>query len=253
MAEAKKKPPQRRKFNALERPERFTNIIARELRSRIESRELLPNDRLPSEHALAAEFEVSRPVVREAISQLKYDGVVETRPGSGAFVADLSQRTAFRITSECFEKRSELVKILELQGTVGSDAARLAALNRSERQHARMQKALKLMNEALEKGPHGIRQWLDAEYQLYVEIAQASGNSFFVEFLGIINNRIKMKLEIAALNNVRVAEFTHAVLAEHVAVVAKIEQQDAEGAANKARVHFTNASARTSARGDLRD
>ena len=75
MAKAKRKPPQRRKFEALERPEGFSNIIARELRSRIESRELQPNDRLPSEHALAAEFEVSRPVVREAISQLKYDGV----------------------------------------------------------------------------------------------------------------------------------------------------------------------------------
>lgn len=47
-------------------------------------------ERLPSERSLADMFQVSRPSVREALRVMETIGIIETRPGGGAFVTDLN-------------------------------------------------------------------------------------------------------------------------------------------------------------------
>lgn len=64
--------------------ERIVERIAGEVRVGL----LKPGERLPSERDLARRLEVGRSSVREAIAALQVNGVVETRPGSGSFVAD---------------------------------------------------------------------------------------------------------------------------------------------------------------------
>jgi GntR family transcriptional repressor for pyruvate dehydrogenase complex len=56
----------------------------------IRSGNLKARDRLPSEAELARAFQVSRPVVREALRGLAILGVVETRQGGRCFVTDLT-------------------------------------------------------------------------------------------------------------------------------------------------------------------
>jgi DNA-binding FadR family transcriptional regulator len=63
--------------------ERIAERIAGEIRVGL----LRPGERLPSERDLAQRLEVGRSSVREAIAALQVHGVIETRPGSGSFVA----------------------------------------------------------------------------------------------------------------------------------------------------------------------
>jgi DNA-binding FadR family transcriptional regulator len=63
--------------------ERIADRIAGEIRMGL----LKPGERLPSERELAQRLEVGRSSVREAIAALQVHGVIETRPGSGSFVA----------------------------------------------------------------------------------------------------------------------------------------------------------------------
>jgi DNA-binding FadR family transcriptional regulator len=63
--------------------ERIVERIAGEIRLGL----LKPGERLSSERDLARRLEVGRSSVREAIAALQVHGVVETRPGSGSFVA----------------------------------------------------------------------------------------------------------------------------------------------------------------------
>jgi DNA-binding FadR family transcriptional regulator len=63
--------------------ERIADRIAGEIRMGL----LKPGQRLPSERDLAQRLEVGRSSVREAIASLQVHGVIETRPGSGSFVA----------------------------------------------------------------------------------------------------------------------------------------------------------------------
>src|SRR6476646_4468866 len=71
------------RFRALQRYEQVAERLAADIRSGA----LAPGERLPSERELARQLEVSRASVREAIGALQVQGVVETRPGAGTFVA----------------------------------------------------------------------------------------------------------------------------------------------------------------------
>ena len=70
-------------------PERIADSIRRQIELLILRGILRPGERLPSERDLAAQLAVSRPSLREALAQLEQAGLVETRAGSGAFVADV--------------------------------------------------------------------------------------------------------------------------------------------------------------------
>jgi len=57
------------------------------LSGRILSGELAPGEQLPGELELCEQLHVSRGVVRQALAELRYDGLVERRRGKGTFVA----------------------------------------------------------------------------------------------------------------------------------------------------------------------
>jgi GntR family transcriptional regulator len=57
------------------------------LRADIARRELRPGARLPGDHELCEQYGVSRPVVRQALSELQYEGVLDRVKGRGTFVA----------------------------------------------------------------------------------------------------------------------------------------------------------------------
>jgi GntR family transcriptional regulator len=56
------------------------------VRQSIEQERLAPNDRIPSETDLSAEFNISRMTVRQAIRELVREGLVYVRRGEGTFV-----------------------------------------------------------------------------------------------------------------------------------------------------------------------
>lgn len=56
------------------------------LRADIEQRDLRSGTRLPGDHDLCERYGVSRPVVRQALSELQYEGVLERVKGRGTFV-----------------------------------------------------------------------------------------------------------------------------------------------------------------------
>ena len=62
--------------------------IAEDLRHKIESDELAPGGRLPTEDELMLTYRASRNTVRGAINQLTIRGLVNTLHGKGTFVAE---------------------------------------------------------------------------------------------------------------------------------------------------------------------
>jgi GntR family transcriptional regulator len=80
----------------MERPPRGTRARPRlrsvsvqdELKQRIDRGELAAGARLPSEPELAAELQVSRATLREALRTMELEGLLRRRQGSGTFVAE---------------------------------------------------------------------------------------------------------------------------------------------------------------------
>jgi GntR family transcriptional regulator len=72
--------------------------ISEQLRDRILSGFYQPGDRLPSEHQLMLEFEVSRITARRAIANLTQQGLVTVRRGKGGFVS-FQQKVTYSLSS----------------------------------------------------------------------------------------------------------------------------------------------------------
>jgi GntR family transcriptional regulator len=80
----------------MQRPQRATRSrprlrsvsVQNELRQRIDRGDLPAGARLPSEPELAAELQVSRATLREALRAMELEGLLRRRQGSGTFVAD---------------------------------------------------------------------------------------------------------------------------------------------------------------------
>ncbi len=72
-----RQPPERKSMHAR---------IVRDLGMRIVAGEFKPGDRLPAEAALLADYDVSRPVLREAVRVLVAKGLVQSRQRAGATV-----------------------------------------------------------------------------------------------------------------------------------------------------------------------
>lgn len=65
-------------------------VLMNWIKERIESGQLMPGDKLASEHDLCVQFAMSRQTVRHALSVLEADGIIEGRQGSGNYICNLS-------------------------------------------------------------------------------------------------------------------------------------------------------------------
>lgn len=76
------------------KPRRAVDEIMAQIRARIQSNELRPGQKLPSERDLAEQLGVSRNTVREAIRMLEVSGLVTLKKGAqgGAFLNDSNSR-----------------------------------------------------------------------------------------------------------------------------------------------------------------
>jgi DNA-binding FadR family transcriptional regulator len=102
--------------------------IARRIMQDIRAGLLAPGQRLPSERELARQMGVGRSSVREAIGMLQVDGVVETRPGSGSFVAvDAPERLRAEPPNVLFTHDASPFALLEARESFEPAITRLAA------------------------------------------------------------------------------------------------------------------------------
>lgn len=239
-------------FERIDRPRRLPDEVARSILGAIESGQLEPGSRLPTEADLARRFGVARTVVREAISLLRYDGIVDSRRGIGAFVTEASQRASFRISPGCFEKRKQIVQLLQLRTGVQAGASALAAVARSAEEMASIASVHAEMEAADALGAAAaLEARVDAELLLYRRITEASGNPYYVEVVAMIETNIQNNLRSAFLKNAAASEFGPAILAEHRAVLDALRAGDAEAARVATRNRFERAAERLVARADF--
>ena len=106
--------------------------VAHELMSAVLQGAFKPGDTMPSEEALCERFEVSRPVVREAVKTLAKVGMVRTRQGQGSVL--LSEEHWNELAPELLVARCEtgtadevLAEVIELRGVLEARAAEVAA------------------------------------------------------------------------------------------------------------------------------
>ncbi|MGW3136675.1 GntR family transcriptional regulator [Streptomyces sp. NPDC001139] len=78
-------------MSEIQRPGALYQQVAAAIREAILSGEYEPGAPLPSEAQLMARYEVSRPTVRNAVSALRAEGLIDVRHGKGSYVRSTGQ------------------------------------------------------------------------------------------------------------------------------------------------------------------
>ncbi|MBL1417573.1 MAG: FadR family transcriptional regulator [Moritella sp.] len=222
--------------------EHLPSKVAKFLTREITSGQLQPGERLPSENKLADRFGVSRNVIREAVSQLRADGIIQARQGVGAFVMAPEQRLAIRFNSEDLKNSANMEQLFELRTILETDAAGLAATRRDEESLIKIKRALDRMG--------GEERWedgsIDADLTFHREIAKATGNEYIYTFVCFICEQIRRTIHIARYTN-PLHELITINVAEHVEIYDALAAGDASKAREKMRVHIIGAADRAGA------
>ena len=189
-----------------------------------------PHDRLPSEHALAAQYEVSRAVVREAIARLKTDGYVETRQGKGAFVAAAPGATAFRLDVEGD------THLLELRALIEADCAALAAERHTLLDLERLRAASDAMRDAVAKGGLG----LEEDIRFHDVLAQAAHNPALRRFAAFIGRHAREAMQLARLSRLKEQNRLAEIEGEHEAIILAVSTRDPQAARLAVQYHIAS-------------
>jgi len=210
-------------------------IVAR-LSADIRDGRLAAGARLPTEQALTSALGVSRTVVREAVAALRADGLVVTRRGSGAYVADPAAGP-FRIAAPHAPALGDVLDVMELRLAVEVEAAALAAERASRRQIAAIRTAWRGIDRALKRGEGAVEE----DFAFHRAIADATGNRQFPRFLAFLGSHViprqsvRLSVDTPAGRRAYLERIQH----EHARIVSGISGHDAGEARRAMRDHLT--------------
>lgn len=222
----------------------LTDRVTSTLAQLIRKGEYPPKSRLPTESDMGARFGVSRTVIREAVSRLKSEGLVESRQGVGVFVRDSRPDMPFRIDPQLMDSLRAVLQVAELRRGLESEIAALAAERRSEAQLNEIRGALKTIDVEERQG-----RGVDADMAFHRAIARATDNPHYVALWDFVGQYLRRAMTVTRANEARDPIFTAQVRAEHVAMVEAIAARDPEAARVAARRHMEMAAERLRAAG----
>lgn len=131
-------------------------VVATRLREFIDAEKLQPGDRLLPERDLAERLGVSRTSVRQALTALRVMGLVEVRPGAGAYLRRPPADLVPSLAAEVANAELDHPMIWEVREAVEVQAARLAARRREDSDLVAMHDALAAMSQSIADGGEGI-------------------------------------------------------------------------------------------------
>ena len=122
---------------------RLSDDIAQQLECAIREGRFVAGHTLPSERELANTFNVSRPIIREALRILEIHGLVTIQQGCGTLVKDPDMDILSQPISEWLDKnRQWLNEYYEARQAIEPACAALAARRATERQLRNLQENL---------------------------------------------------------------------------------------------------------------
>ncbi|MEV8183562.1 FadR/GntR family transcriptional regulator [Specibacter sp. NPDC078692] len=194
------------------------------IRSAIEGGQLTVGTKLSSETALAAQYGVSRSVVREALRSCTALGLTETQTGKGTFV--IASRASSDLVLGQFSARS----LMEARPHIEVPAAEFAATRRSTEQLEEMRGILTLMAE--EDDPE---IWVNLDAAFHGAIARASGNGVFESVVNDIRDAMVNQSETINLITGRARQSD----AEHLVILDAIQRSNTKDAGLAMATHLS--------------
>lgn len=220
-------------FVALE-PRRLHRQVADQIRSLIETGELVYGAKLPAERDLAERFAVSRPTVREALIVLEVEGYVQVRMGSGVYV---NQRPATGTLAAVLEADDTdgPFEVLQARCIIESATAEEAARLATQEGVAKLNEALQRMESAIGDATRMIA----CDRAFHTAITDIIGNATLNRFTGHIFDRRMTPYFEKLASHFEGPHTWRLALEEHTVIRDAIAARDPAAARDAMRRHLT--------------
>lgn len=223
------------------RRQSVSDTIIEQLITLIETGELAPGQRLPSERDLSRQLEVGRASLREALRSLAVMGIVEGRVGEGTFVTrdsgrylEQSVRWGLLLDEKGVNDLAETRVLLE------SQTAAFAAERASEEDLASIEATLPKLEAAVGNADGFIRE----DLQFHLAIASASQNRLLYHLLHLTRNHLQQWILRSLDDPATEAGQRRALLTldEHWQICDAISSGDPDRASTEMRNHILSSS-----------
>jgi len=212
----------------------LANDLVRELEERVLSGALPPGSRFPTEKAVMDSAGVSRTVVREAFARLAAKGLLVSRRGSGAYVAEDARYQGFQISRDELRVIEDLHRLFEMRMPLEAEMAALACQRCGPDDIAAMQAAIEALANAADA-----EQAISADTAFHAAVARATRNDYFVRFTEFLGIRLVPPRRLYLSDSDEPIEaFVGEIAADHQEILEGIAAGDPQRAADAARRHM---------------
>ena len=191
--------------------------------------EMAVGQKLPSEVQLAAEFQISRNILREALKTLKVMGVIENAHGKGTFIAENArQRIASLDYIEALAADQTVMDLFEVRIVIEPGLAQFAAERRTAEDIEKLWAAADKLftTNSVEESFHQI-------------VAEASRCTVLCKYLNSIFRQLRFSDYGAFVDQLSKAQMEEE-LQEHRKIIECIIDHDGKGARNLMYTHLTS-------------
>lgn len=206
----------------------------------IAARGLRPGARLPAERALAAELNVSRPTLREAIRHLASRGRLVSRRGGGTYVASaeaaepLAQALGPLVAVAAGEP-GYWHDVMEIRKSLDADMAYHAALRAGPQDKARLEAALSRVTSS---GTKDAATQARADSAFHMAVAEASHNAVMRQVMAGLFDLLRQSISQSLEKLYLIPSTAQALDDQHRAIASAIIEGRAEDARSAARRHL---------------
>ena len=187
--------------------------------------------KLPNENELSDALHVSRTTLREAISFLVAQGVLEIRRGKGTFVAGNLPAAGLDLTSLAgVRSRVRAKDLFEMRLIFEPATVALACMRASDEELEQIRRKADRVEEIAADGG----DWPLADQELHWAIIKASHNEYMRRLYPIINSAVNEILQISQ-NRQHMEEIA---LNDNRLIMGFLLQRDADGASHAMSIHM---------------
>lgn len=197
----------------------------------VDDRKYESGAKLPNENELAELLDVSRTTLREAVSYLVAEGVLEIHRGKGTFVADHLPESRMDMTAIRSRHSSIRAKdLFEMRLIFEPATVALACERASDEELELLRKKAERVEELAKSGG----DWPAADQAFHLELIQASHNEYMRRLYPIINGAVSEILQISR-NRRHMQEIA---VSDNRLVVDFLMKRDASGARSAMSIHL---------------
>ena len=197
----------------------------------VDEQRYAPGSKLPNENDLSEELKVSRTTLREAISFLVAQGVLEIRRGKGTFVAEELPAAGLDLTSLAgLRSRVRAKDLFEMRLIFEPATVALACLRATDDELAQIEKRARRVERIAAEGG----DWPLADQEFHWAIIKASHNEYMRRLYPIINSAVNEILQISQNRQ----HMQDVAISDNRMILEFLMKRDEDGARHAMSIHM---------------